>query len=245
MAEKRGRFLFNPSFNAFIKRLTTKAPKRAIKKISSLAFERLMTSWPNGQGFDEKGNKTSWSRSPDSTRANDIMIDTGHLKSSVIIKLIDDVIKDVPLIYDLSVTTSPPELVTQRALDHYNRGKPESLNQSYQLDSSCKSIIVWNVFSRVAYDYHYKNNFLPEIISRLNTILYDNNFGYDDYLLNRKQFAIRSGAATLAKPSLAFHKRFGMNYKIDLLFTNAEFEDIIVIEDTPRYNNCIGCDAPC
>ena len=90
MAEKRGRFLFNPSFNAFIKRLTTKAPKRAIKKISSLAFELLMTSWTNGQGYDEKGNKTSWSRSPDSTRANDIMIDTGHLKSSVIIKLIDD-----------------------------------------------------------------------------------------------------------------------------------------------------------
>ena len=146
--------------------------------------------------------------------------------------------------YDLSVTTPPSELVTQRAQDHFNRGKPESLNQTYQLDNTCKSVIVWNVFSRVAYDYHYKNNFLPEIIRRLNT-LYDYNFGYDDYLLNRKQFAISSGAATLAKPSLAFHKKFGMNYKIDLLFTNAEFKDTVVIKDTPRYNNCIGCDAPC
>ena len=36
-----------------------------------------------------------------------------------------------------------------------------------------------------------------------------------------------------------------MNYKIDLLFTNAEFKDTVVIKDTPRYNNCIGCDAPC
>ena len=167
------------------------------------------------------------------------------MKLQLVKYIIDEVIKDVPFIYDLSVTTPPPELVTQRAQDHYNRGKPESLNQSYQLDSSCKSIIVWNVFSRVAYDYHYKNNFLPEIISRLNTILYDNNFGYDDYLLNRKQFAIRSGAATLAKPSLAFHKRFGMNYKIDLIFTDAEFDETVVIDGEPHYSNCIGCDAPC
>lgn len=167
------------------------------------------------------------------------------MKLQLIKYIIDEVIKDVPFIYDLSVTTPPPELVTQRAQDHFNRGKPESLNQSYQLDSSCKSIIVWNVFSRVAYDYHYKNNFLPEIISRLNTILYDNHFGYDDYLLNRKQFAIRSGAATLAKPSLAFHKRFGMNYKIDLIFTDAIFDDTVVVEGEPHYSNCIGCDAPC
>ncbi len=166
------------------------------------------------------------------------------MKLEYIRDVIDNVIGDIPFIYDLSVTTPPPELVTQRAQDHFNRGKPESLNQTYQLDNTCKSVIVWNVFSRVAYDYHYKNNFLPEIIRRLNTI-YDYNFGYDDYLLNRKQFAIRSGAATLAKPSLAFHKKFGMNYKIDLIFTNAEFKDTVVIKDTPRYNNCIGCDAPC
>ena len=167
------------------------------------------------------------------------------MKLEQIREVIDNVIGDIPFMYDLSVTTPPSELVTQRAQDHFNRGKPESLNQTYQLDNTCKSVIVWNVFSRVAYDYHYKNNFLPEIISRLNTILYDNNFGYDDYLLNRKQFAIRSGAATLAKPSLAFHKRFGMNYKIDLIFTDAELDETVVIDGEPHYSNCIGCDAPC
>ena len=166
------------------------------------------------------------------------------MKLQLVKYIIDEVIKDVPFIYDLSVTTPPSELVTQRAQDHFNRGKPESLNQTYQLDNTCKSVIVWNVFSRVAYDYHYKNNFLPEIIRRLNT-LYDYNFGYDDYLLNRKQFAIRSGAATLAKTSLAFHKRFGMNYKIDLIFTDAEFDETVVIDGEPHYSNCIGCDAPC
>ena len=166
------------------------------------------------------------------------------MKLEQIREVIDNVIGDIPFMYDLSVTTPPSELVTQRAQDHFNRGKPESLNQTYQLDNTCKSVIVWNVLSRVAYDYHYKNNFLPEIIRRLNT-LYDYNFGYDDYLLNRKQFAIRSGAATLAKTSLAFHKRFGMNYKIDLIFTDAEFDETVVIDGEPHYSNCIGCDAPC
>ena len=166
------------------------------------------------------------------------------MKLEQIREVINNVIGDIPFMYDLSVTTPPSELVTQRAQDHFNRGKPESLNQTYQLDNTCKSVIVWNVFSRVAYDYHYKNNFLPEIIRRLNT-LYDYNFGYDDYLLNRKQFAIRSGAATLAKTSLAFHKRFGMNYKIDLIFTDAEFDETVVIDGEPHYSNCIGCDAPC
>ena len=52
-------------------------------------------------------------------------------------------------------------------------------------------------------------------------------------------------AATLAKTSLAFHKKFGMNYKIDLIFTNAEFEDAVVVEGQPHYENCEGCDAPC
>ena len=51
------------------------------------------------------------------------------MKLQLVKYIIDEVIKDVPFIYDLSVTTPPPELVTQRAQDHYNRGKPESLNQ--------------------------------------------------------------------------------------------------------------------
>ena len=74
------------------------------------------------------------------------------MKLEQIREVINNVIGDIPFMYDLSVTTPPSELVTQRAQDHFNRGKPESLNQTYQLDNTCKSVIVWNVFSRVAYD---------------------------------------------------------------------------------------------
>jgi len=159
--------------------------------------------------------------------------------------VIDSVIGETQLLYDLSVTTPPKDLIRQRSQDNFNRGKPESLGKEFYLDDRCKSVIVWNIFSVVAYDYFYKNNFLPKIIEELNRIYPNFNFGYDGYNLNRKQFAIRSGAATLAKTSLAFHKKFGMNYKIDLIFTNAEFEDIVVVEGEPHYDNCLGCPAPC
>ena len=36
-----------------------------------------------------------------------------------------------------------------------------------------------------------------------------------------------------------------MNYKIDLIFTDAIFDETVVVEGEPRYSNCIGCDAPC
>lgn len=160
---------------------------------------------------------------------------------------IDWITRDIPLLYDISITTPPIELVQQRAQDNFNIGKPECLNQKYMITDKCKSVIVWNVFSNVAYDYTYKNVFVPQIITYLN-LRYNSDgisFGYDDYILNRKQFAIRSGSATLAKTSLAFHKKFGMNYKIDLIFTDAEFEEVVEIEEERHYSNCIGCPAPC
>ena len=169
------------------------------------------------------------------------------MRTSDLLVAFDIVTNDVPMVYDLTVTTPPADLIKQRAQDHYNTSKPESFNNQFKLSDKCKSIIVWNVFSTVAFDYTYKNKFLPKVIEYLN-LRYSNEgytFGYDDYSLNRKQFAIRSGAATLAKTSLAFHKRFGMNYKIDLIFTNAIFEDAVVVDGEPHYSNCLGCDAPC
>ncbi|BCV00273.1 MAG: hypothetical protein CM15mV34_0470 [Caudoviricetes sp.] len=67
------------------------------------------------------------------------------------------------------------------------------------------------------------------------------SFGYDDYVLNRKQFAMRSGSATLAKNSLAFHEKFGLNYKIELILTNCEFEETTIVDGNPHYDNCLGC----
>lgn len=166
------------------------------------------------------------------------------MNTNQIVEAINWVTRDTPIMFDVTVTTPPDDLIRQRAQDNYNRGKPDSLDKDFYLSDTCKSIIVWNVFSDVAYDYFYKNNFLPKIITYLN-LRYEYNFGYDGYNLNRKQFAIRSGAATLAKTSLAFHKKFGMNYKIDLIFTNAEFDDAVVVEGQPHYENCEGCDAPC
>ena len=154
---------------------------------------------------------------------------------------IDFVTRDTPMMYDVSVTTPSNDLAQQRTQTHYNGDMPRSFGNTFRFTDQCKSVIVWNVFSTVSADYFYKNNFLPQIITYLNIRYYEDglDFGYDDYVLNRKQFAIRSGSAKISKPSLAFHPLFGLNYKIELILTNAEFSYYTVIEDMPKYENCI------
>ena len=121
------------------------------------------------------------------------------IRTDDLLDAFDSVIKDVPMLYDLSVTTPPDNLAKQRSqTDPFKYGNANTFGQDFKLDERCKSIIVWNVFSTVAFDYTYKNKFLPEVIEYLN-LRYSNEgytFGYDDYSLNRKQFAIRSGVAT-------------------------------------------------
>lgn len=160
---------------------------------------------------------------------------------------IDFVTREYPMMYDVKVTKPSNNLARQRTQDYYNGDMPRSYNNIFKFTDQCKSIIVWNIFSTVAADYFFKNNFLPQILTYLNIRYYEDglNFGYDDYVLNRKQFAVRSGSAKISKPSLAFHPKFGLNYKIELILSNAEFSDYTIIEDSPRYENCINCDAPC
>mgnify|MGYP001227849348 CR=1 FL=1 len=171
------------------------------------------------------------------------------LKSEDLRPIFDEVLSDYSVVYDIGVTTPPDYLIRQRVQDYSDpdyKSNP-SYGQSFSLDESCKSIIVWNIFSIVAFDYTFRDVFIPQILHKLNLRYNTENyfFGYDDYKLNRKQFAVRSGTAKISRPSIAFHEKFGLNYKIDLLFTNASFEDSVIVDDMLQYENCIGCDAPC
>ena len=90
------------------------------------------------------------------------------IRTDDLLDAFDSVTKDVPMLYDLSVTTPPDNLVKQRTqTDPFKYGSPDTLGQDFKLDERCKSIIVWNVFSTVAFDYTYKNTFLPQIIDYL------------------------------------------------------------------------------
>ena len=171
------------------------------------------------------------------------------LKSEDLRPIFDEVVGDYSLVYDIGVTTPPEDLIRQRVQDHCNsdyKSHPAYDKECF-IDGSVKTVIVWNVFSIVAFDYTFRDVFIPQIIDKLN-LKYgqeDIYFAYDNYLLNRKQFAVRSGTAKISRPSIAFHEKFGLNYKIDLLFTNAVFEDSVIMDDMLKYDNCIGCDAPC
>jgi len=144
-------------------------------------------------------------------------------------------------LYDFSITTLKKE-------SRISKQSKKTLSSQELLLNKTNSVIVMRIFSYVAADYFYQKEIIPDIISYLNKIYKKDEiwFDYDDYLLDRKQYAMRSGAGSLTKPSLIFDKRFGLNCKFDLIFTNLKFDGYTVIEEeNPIYKNCIGCDAPC
>ena len=63
------------------------------------------------------------------------------MRTSDLLVAFDIVTNDVPMVYDLTVTTPPADLIKQRAQDHYNTSKPESFNNQFKLSDKCKSII--------------------------------------------------------------------------------------------------------
>ena len=81
------------------------------------------------------------------------------------------------------------------------------------------------------------------MINRLNDLY--GGFGYDNYVLSRKQFAIRSGAGKLSRPSIVFSPKFGLQTKIELIVSSHEFDEAIAIEEEIYYNGCVDCLAPC
>lgn len=162
-------------------------------------------------------------------------------------EVIDSTVDKDKFLYNLHVTTPPENLTRQRHQDFVVNGKESEIDKEYKLTSKCNSIIVWSIFTKVAADYFYKTEYLPEILDKLNQKYnqYNIDFGYDDYNLNRKQFAVRSGAGKISKTSMVFSKNFGLNVKFDLMFTNAVFDEYTILSDKLLYENCEGCDAPC
>jgi hypothetical protein len=151
-------------------------------------------------------------------------------------------------VYEVSATT----LVE----DHQQRiSKGLSIESSFNQKrrglesiSHAQSIIIFSIFTDVAADYFYSHEIIPKIVSHLNEKFRRNNiwFNYDENVLDRKQYAMRAGVGKLAKPSLIFHYKYGLNCKFELLSTNLKFKERTVVEEeSPVYENCIGCPAPC
>lgn len=147
------------------------------------------------------------------------------------------------LLYDLSVTTL--DKTNSRLSKYFQQGEEWNKNFS-EMEQEVNSVIVWRMFSYVAADYFFASEIIPRLITHLNNRFNSQGiwFGWDDYALDRKQYSLRSGAGKLSKPSIIFDKKFGLNCKLDLIFTNLNFDNYVVEKDY-IYENCIGCDAPC
>ena len=159
-------------------------------------------------------------------------------------KVCEEITDQYPqLLYDLSVTTlDKTNSRLNRQLQHGSQWDKDFSEMKQEVNS----VIVWRIFSYVAADYFYAYEILPKVLSYLNDRFNSQGiwFGWDDYALDRKQYAMRSCAGKLSKPSIIFDKKFGLNCKLDLIFTNLKFEKYVVEKDS-IYENCIGCDAPC
>ena len=55
------------------------------------------------------------------------------MNTKQIVEAIDWVTRDTSIMFDVTVTTPPDDLIRQRAQDNYNRGKPNSLDKEYYL----------------------------------------------------------------------------------------------------------------
>ena len=160
-------------------------------------------------------------------------------------KIFEEVTVNYPkLLYDLSFTTL--DKTNTRLNKEFNQGS-EWVKDFDEMKKEVNSVIVLRMFSYVAADYFYGYEIVPSLLHHLNSRYNYTGiwFGWDNYALDRKQYAMRSGAAKLSKPSIIFDKKFGLNCKLDLIYTNLKFEKYVVVEEDPIYENCIGCDAPC
>jgi len=190
------------------------------------------------------------------------------LNKKDLIKNIENITKDHPtFLYDVSITTPSSDTRSNKQLINPNSSMSRmnlytvdwsGFSKNYQVmpiqkdvNYKIKSVIVISSFTHVAADYFFSNYLLNPILYHLNKHYnpsYDKNgvfFLWDDYVFDRKQYALRSGIAKLSKTSMVFHQKFGLNCKIDMIFCTEEFDEMETIEETLYYDNCIGCDAPC
>ncbi|MHC4986487.1 MAG: hypothetical protein ACYTFO_10080 [Planctomycetota bacterium] len=109
---------------------------------------------------------------------------------------------------------------------------------------SKKSAIVYTILTTVATDYYFRGTLTPRIIHALNDT-FGNHFRYDGYRVNRKQLAVLAGLGKIGKQSLVFTNKFGLNAKIDAIFTDLEFDEYAVFDGQRFREQCGSCPAPC
>ena len=107
-----------------------------------------------------------------------------------------------------------------------------------------KSVIVYAILTTVAADYYFREGLTPRIIDVLNG-KFGNHFGYDDYQVNRKQLAVLAGLGKICKQSLVFTNKFGLNAKIDAIFSDLEFDEYAAYDGQRYRQECSSCPAPC
>ena len=83
MAEIFDNIAYHPNLDKAMFKLGEMLYDRAVPTIATEALSAIMSSWDNETGYSFDGSPFPWQRSPESTRTNPILFDTGTLKSSI------------------------------------------------------------------------------------------------------------------------------------------------------------------
>lgn len=146
--------------------------------------------------------------------------------------------------YDYAIIRPNPSIVS--------RYRPFSDDYSFgfeQLDPEIKSMCVIVLFTDVSADYYIREVLIPGVRMQARRLKGWPVFGYDDYMILRKELAVAAGLGSIGLNSLFFSKSFGFNCKIDMVWTTQEFDEYDeVFEEDPYLeycNTCGACAASC
>jgi hypothetical protein len=83
MGQVVGDWVFEPNLEAYIEEAQKRALLNTSDRVGEQAINVVMDAWLEESGFTFAGQRVKWIRSPTSTRENDILDDTGLLKSTL------------------------------------------------------------------------------------------------------------------------------------------------------------------
>ncbi len=110
-----------------------------------------------------------------------------------------------------------------------------------------KSVIAYSAYTATACDYHIRDSVTPYVIAALKMISQGSRYTIDkDYCIPRKEVAVKAGLGKIAYNGLFFDTEYGLDCKLDCVFTDLEFEDISEFNSEDyRLDICKECNKNC
>lgn len=136
-----------------------------------------------------------------------------------------------------------PPIVKRRFMPYffYRKGAIKFSKGSNYI-SKYNNIVVIVLFSDVSADY-YIRKMTKTVQHYVELAAGKNSTFYDDYFVLRKEIAALAGLGKIGKNGLFFSRKFGFNCKIDLFYTNLDFNEYPEHDYNYKLSYCENCNS--